>query len=183
MKKDAPAKNPAKVQTVAETPAASLELPPASTGQTDFGEAYRNVRNEFAVDRSAEIRGILSLDPGPMAETGKAAGRILTDLPLETAYSLSTLDPEEQEQILRQCLDEEELKILEQYLDENGTMDACGFREYASVFSDLYSDKTTVYTGNPESAGKDGRVETVYDEGICEGVRVVRGNRMFDYSI
>lgn len=53
----------------------------------------------------------------------------------------------------------------------------------ASVFSDLYSDKTTVYTGNPESAGKDGRVETVYDEGICEGVRVVRGNRMFDYSI
>ena len=118
-----------------------------------------------------------------MAETGKAAGRILTALPLETAYSLSTLDPEEQEQILRQCLDEEELKILEQYLDENGTMDACGFREYASVFSDLYSDKTTVYTGNPESAGKDGRVETVYDEGICEGVRVVRGNRMFDYSI
>ena len=86
-------------------------------------------------------------------------------------------------EILRQCLDEEELKILEQYLDENGTMDACGFREYASVFSDLYSDKTTVYTGNPESAGKDGRVETVYDEGICEGVRVVRGNRMFDYSI
>ena len=156
MKKDAPAKNPAKVQTVAETPAAGLELPPASTGQTDFGEAYRNVRNEFAVDRSAEIRGILSLDPGPMAETGKAAGRILTDLPLETAYSLSTLDPEEQEQILRQCLDEEELKILEQYLDENGTMDACGFREYASVFSDLYSDKTTVYTGNPESAGKTG---------------------------
>ena len=137
MKKDAPAKNPAKVQTVAETPAAGLELPPASTGQTDFGEAYRNVRNEFAVDRSAEIRGILSLDPGPMAETGKAASRILTDLPLETAYSLSTLDPEEQEQILRQCLDEEELKILEQYLDENGTMDACGFREYASVFSDL----------------------------------------------
>ena len=183
MKKDAPAKNPAKVQTVAETPAAGLELPPASTGQTDFGEAYRNVRNEFAVDRSAEIRGILSLDPGPMAETGKAAGRILTDLPLETAYSLSTLDPEEQEQIIRQCLDEEELKILEQYLDENGTMDACGFREYASVFSDLYSDKTTVYTGNPESAGKDGRVETVYDEGICEGGRVVRGNRMFDYSI
>lgn len=57
MKKDAPAKNPAKVQTVAETPAAGLELPPASTGQTDFGEAYRNVRNEFAVDRSAEIRG------------------------------------------------------------------------------------------------------------------------------
>ena len=55
--KDAPAKNPAKVQTVAETPAAGLELPPASTGQTDFGEAYRNVRNEFAVDRSAEIRG------------------------------------------------------------------------------------------------------------------------------
>ena len=35
MKKDAPAKNPAKVQTVAETPAAGLELPPASTGQTD----------------------------------------------------------------------------------------------------------------------------------------------------
>ena len=62
-------------------------------------------------------------------------------------------------------------------------MDACGFREYASVFSDLYSDKTIVYTGNPEGAGKDGRVETVYDEGICEGVRVVRGNRMFDYSI
>ena len=36
-----------------------------------------------------------------MTETGKAAGRILTDLPLETAYSLSTLDPEEQEQILK----------------------------------------------------------------------------------
>ena len=91
MKKDAPAKNPAKVQTVAETPAAGLELPPASTGQTDFGEAYRNVRNEFAVDRSAEIRGILSLDPGPMAETGKAAGRILTIFrsKLHTVFQLS----------------------------------------------------------------------------------------------
>lgn len=57
MKKDAPAKNPAKVQTVAETPAAGLELPPASTGQTDFGEAYRNVRNEFAVTEAQRSGG------------------------------------------------------------------------------------------------------------------------------
>lgn len=183
MKKDAPAKNPAKVQTVAETPAAGLELPRHRQDRQISAKHTEMSGTNLRWTEAQEIRGILSLDPGPMAETGKAAGRILTDLPLETAYSLSTLDPEEQEQILRQCLDEEELKILEQYLDENGTMDACGFREYASVFSDLYSDKTTVYTGNPESAGKDGRVETVYDEGICEGVRVVRGNRMFDYSI
>ena len=172
------------VKAAVEIPAASgLELPPSSERQSDFGEAYRKIRGEFAVDRSAEVSGILSMDPGPMAWAGKAAGRILVDLSSDTACSLSTLDPAEQEQILRECLDKEETKILEQYLDEKGVMDACGFREFAAVFKDLYGDVTKIYTGDREAAGKDHQVETIYDEGICEGIRVVRGNQMFDYSI
>ena len=95
--------------------------------------------------------GILSLDPGPMTETPEK-WQDPYGSPLETAYSLQ-LDPEEQEQILRQCLDEEELKILEQHLMRMVRWMPADSGEYARIL-DLYSDKTTVYTGNPGGCRK-----------------------------
>ncbi|MFR5600871.1 MAG: hypothetical protein ACLTKI_00240 [Lachnospiraceae bacterium] len=160
-----------------------VELPPSRTARRDFSSEYRYIRKRFAVDRKEMIRAVKDMEPQDQWKKGTVASGLLEKLSLDTAYHLSSLESEEQMQLLSEFLTKEEMELAEEYLWENGVFDACGFYEAVRMIQSLYEDKTTVYTGDETyEAGIPG-VEVVYDEAICEGIRIVRGNHLFDYSI
>lgn len=160
------------------------DIPTARLVSRDFAADYRYFKEHFQIDAAAALREVQTQ---PMEETTAREARIqagIADkLDAGIVYKLSSLPGNQQEEVLRACLDAEELPYLEQFLVENdGKMDVIRFRDRVAGRAALYGERPLVFAAQPsELAGTDADVTT--DESICEGVRILRGGKIYDYGV
>lgn len=107
-------------------------------------------------------------------------------LDFDTVYSLSVLDPEKQEELIRASVDETHQSIIDDYKSETGIeFDAIDFHSYILQMADIYNSGFSIKVGDAADVGKtlsDG-TSLVFDDQICEGAQVIYRNRLYDYSI
>ncbi len=165
-----------------------FDIPVSRTANPEFFKEYRYVRDNFRVDAKGLVEEVLKLPADEEMKKGDLAAKVLTVLTQETAFSMSTLEPEEQLQLLYEALPGECHGLIDGYLKElemeekKDQFDGIHFWEYLGTLKNLYSGEVAVYTPDPDTlAGEP--VTLIQDETICEGLRVRRGNRMYDFSI
>jgi len=171
-------------------PAAQPPLPPVSlvdqAGASEYrdgsiGGVYCAIRQGFSF-RLEEL--LPSLDTGPAAAPGRA-GRLLRELDFDTVYQLSTLQPEEQVEILRESLPEDGNKLLEDYLETAGQFHAPGFYDYLRTLAETEPKAVTLWVPAELAGSKRsyGNVEIIPDSGICEGFQVEEDHMLYDCCI
>ena len=164
------------------------ELPVSKTSNPHFLEDYRYVRDAFQLNVKELVDWMSALPADPMWQLGEAAGRLLESLTAQAAFEALSLDEEEQLALLEDTLDEEGRQLLlryrqEQEMEGQGSFSILAFRQYVVNLKRLYSGDVTVYAGDEAICQELSGVTVVRDPSICEGVRVLRGNRLYDYSI
>ncbi|MCC8059883.1 MAG: hypothetical protein LIO81_03440 [Clostridiales bacterium] len=184
MPKQAPKTTPdASVVRTAQA-ATGSSIPAARLVSRDFAAGYRYFKEHFQIDAAAALQDVRKR---PLEETSaqeiRVLSRIAEKLSTEVVYKLSSLPGGQQEEVLRACLDGEELPSLERFLRENGgQMDVIRFRDQVVGRSTLYGERPLIFAAQPsELAGAD--ADVVADESICEGVRILRGGKIYDYSV
>lgn len=164
----------------------SGEIPVSRTSNPDFYQEYRYVKHAFDLDYEQMIRQVMAAGKDPDWHLGEQADAILLAVPEEAAFELSTLDGAEQLELLYQVLEPEVNGLIDQYLQEEEVMPPdfgiLEFLSYLKNVSRLYRDEVTVYTGKRMPDASRPGIRVVYDPSICEGIRIVRGNRLYDYS-
>lgn len=150
-----------------------------------FGGGYGSIRDCFHLEGTE--RGTIvgqvaeSLEPRPLR--GSAADRLRQALSFDTVFRLTQLPSDEQLEILDTALNDEGWALLRDFCQEQteNAFDASRFFDWLRDLSDLESDGLRVRCGDPMAGGEGQGME--YRPEICEGIQVVSGNRLYDYSI
>lgn len=146
----------------------AVDIPAARLISRDFSENYRYVKDHFHVDLDAAMERVQETEISPQEENRcRLLFQLRDQLSFDVIYRLSSLNADQQEQILREALSKEECLILDEYLQREGKMDAAGFADYVESCCFLNNTQPMVYT----------------DGGICEGFQILQNGRVYDYSI
>lgn len=150
-----------------------------------FVDDYRTIRASFDFDKQRILTDISQIKVNSSAkELQDVLKKILEKLTFESVYKMSSLSQESQLEILKECFDEKEKHIINQFLQENNSFDII---EFYSWLKNIYmSVDDTIYVKSFEDANysvpeKNVSVEVADD--ICDGMQVVYQNRLFDYSL
>lgn len=163
-----------------------LAVPNGVYRNETFLRDYRRVKQLSAPDVRTAVRQVREMaGDGGDAARGQAAAEIGRMLAGDAAYQLSTLPPEEQETVLRGVFSAPQQALLDEHLLLRSKFDLMAFLEEMEACAREGSDRMTVYTGDPDAdyGALDPQIDTVYDAGICEGVRILYRNRLYDYSL
>lgn len=154
----------------------------------DFKKEYKMVKSKMTMSKREIIYNVLEHEE---IMTDKSFDKLIENIRnrfnFDMIYNLSTLDPEYQLMILRETLLANEQKILDRFLEEEcaGDFSCIDFFSYIEQLAYIYDSHYYVMTGwktdNFENIS-DGIV-MIYDENICEGIRIMHQNRVHDYSI
>ena len=155
-----------------------------------FFENYRTAKDLMAVlDKKAiveEVQRQVSYH-GDRARYAQLCDLIGT-LNFDTVYQLETVPAEEQLQVLDETLKEEQHELFLEYvkgLEKPLNFSVLSFLDWLRLQRSEEDPTLYVYTGekqdNLDHMASD--VKTCYDENICEGVRLVYQNQVYDYSI
>ncbi|MDR0906959.1 MAG: hypothetical protein LBN00_12455 [Oscillospiraceae bacterium] len=150
----------------------------------DFTAGYQALRNQFTVDKGACVKSVVALTDAAKA-SGNAAQDILEAISIELRYQLSLLDRDEAFAIIKGSFKGKPAKLVDSYLEEEPTGDIIAFFDWLNVRSFTDSPDVVVRTGNPSDLASvyGGNVVTQFDPSVCEGVYVIAGGRMHDFSI
>ena len=100
-------------------------------------------------------------------------------------YLLKSLSNEEQENKLKELLNENEYKIYNLYKQLSTNKNIDGFIDYINETIDLNNPKITVYVGdqkeNYDYLNKN--IKTIYKEDIYKGIKIKYQNKIYDYSL
>jgi len=110
---------------------------------------------------------------------------LLSLLDYDAVFSMSVLDPELQEALVRSIASEAQQSIVDDYIEETQRdFDGINFQSYLSQMAEMYNSGFCIKTGDADMAGKsvDDAV-LIYDNQICEGSQVLYKNKLYDYSI
>lgn len=188
-KEEIPAEEPKPQEAPAQ--AAAVGLPPSSFLRTaerisvasyrdsGLGELYHKIRSSFAFAPEE----VLSTLPR-REETGGPAGRLLEQLSYETVCQLSTLPGEEQLELLRQVLPQENQAFLEEYAQTNSRFDCVNFYDALRTAAEGEPGPVSLRV-SPAGLGRayPQGVRVVVDPDICEGFQVEADNVLYDYCI
>lgn len=143
-----------------------------------FGGSYGAVRDHFYLTeqgRRTLLEQVRREESG--TPRGAAARALRASLSYETVYRLTMLDPEEQLRVLDTSLNDQDWTLLRDFCEERGD------RAFSvAQFCDWLEERAALEGGEVrlrDSGGlrPDGRPR------ICEGVQILAGGRLYDYSI
>lgn len=154
----------------------------------DFKKEYKMVKSKMTLSKKEIIKDVINREE---MLTDKNFNRVIDNIDnrfnFDMIYNLSTLSAENQITILRETLLNDEQEILDSFLKEEceGEFSCIDFFSYVEQLSYIYDSHYYVMTGwktdNFENIS-DG-VVMIYDENICEGIKIMHQNRLHDYSI
>jgi hypothetical protein len=149
----------------------------------DFTTGYQALRNQFSVDKDACVQSVIA--SSDRRTGGNPAQEILDAISIEMRYRLSLLEREEAFALLRESFSRAQTEQIDAFLGEEPTGDVIAFFDWLSVRSFTNSPEVVVRSGNPnDTAGVfSGNVTAEFDPSVCEGVYVIAGGRMHDFSI
>lgn len=165
-------------------------VPVAHYVDSKFFEDYRKAKDLMAVlDKKAiveEVREQLSYQGDK--ERYADICSLMDTLNFETVYHLETVPSGEQLQVLDETLKEKQHGLFLEYvkgLEKPLEFSVLSFLDWLRIQRSEEDPTLYVYTGekqdNLDHMASD--VKTCYDENICEGVRLVYQNQVYDYSI
>ena len=144
------------------------------------GGLYQKIRSSFSF-QLGEILPDLSGTP----VSGGPAGRLLSELEFDTVFRLSTMPEEDQRSILRETLPEEDLPILNAYLESHPTFHMLDFYDNLRSLTDTEPKpvRIRVPAGMVADEVEQGGVQIIPDGDICEGFQLEDDNFLYDYCI
>jgi len=151
----------------------------ASYLDSQTGGVYRSIRSSFDAKPEEVLKKLL---PSAQFVSG-AASRLLSSLPFDTVYSLSTLSEADQLSILRESLDEEGLKLLENHQNRHSHFRAIDFYDDLKAAAEMEPQPPKLYVSPVYSGGCPEGVELIVDPDICEGFQIEVDNILYDYCI
>ena len=155
-----------------------------------FFENYRTAKDLMAVlDKKAiveEVQRQVSYH-GDRARYAQLCD-LMDTLNFDTVYQLETVPAEEQLQVLDETLKEEQHELFLEYvkgLEKPLNFSVLSFLDWLRLQRSEEDPTLYVYTGEKQDNldHMASNVKTCYDENICEGVRLVYQNQVYDYSI
>lgn len=151
-----------------------------------FLQNYRTIRECFGVNCTQRIKEVLE-EYGASVYSSLIMG-ILEHFSLEERFNLCTLEEEEQLQVLKEVLNDEERVVLEEYLTLHGSFDCVAFFDWLERDAPRTDPCIFIRTCRQDQdfmrvANIDSRIRIQYDSTICEGLQIIMQNKLYDYSI
>ena len=144
------------------------------------GDLYRKVRDNFSF-RVEELLPAFSAAP----VSGGPAGRLLAQLEFDTVYRLSTMPESDQQTILRECLPQEGVALLDTYLGSHPTFSVLAFYDHLRSLAAEEPKPACLHVpvGTVAAETDCGGIQIIPDSEICEGFQLEDGNFLYDYCI
>lgn len=157
-----------------------VTIPTAATYRNAaFGAGYGAIREHFRVtarDEQTILRQVISETGNDNKLRGKIAEELKKKLSFDTVFAMSMMSSGEQLGILSESLEGDDRELLADYCESHGTDDfqISGFCDWLDSLIKLERD-VFVIRGSENSRNDSDR--------ICEGIQIVAGNKIYDYSI
>ena len=167
-----------------------IYIPTARYIDNDFFEDYKNAKDKLmSIDKQGLIDNVMNKIPytGDI-DTYKLASGIIKKLNFEAKYDLCSISSEEQLNVLGEALDDKEREVLLEYLDtieDIFEFDVLQFIDYVKNIQRIHTPKVFVSVAENEKdfTNAERNIECKVDGNICEGVKIVYQNKVYDYSI
>lgn len=167
-----------------------IYIPTARYIDNDFFEEYKIAKDKLlSIDKQEVIDNVIAKVPftGDMERYDTACG-ILEKLNFDAVYDLCSSQKEEQLQILRECLSGAEQKLLLEYVTEMQEMEEFDILQFLDYVKKVRTDNDPhvfVNVGINEEDYSDSvrNIVCSIDTNICEGLKIVYQNKIYDYSI
>ena len=164
-------------------------IPMARYIDNGFFEDYKIAKNLLVMDKENIIKTIMTKFPyeGNISRFD-CAKTILEKLNYDAIYDLCSLDESIQLTVLDEELNKKEIKLLEEYaapLTDTKDFDVLGFIRFLKQVINKESPVLVAYIGDKEEdySYVSPNVICQFDKNVCEGIRIIYQNRLYDYSI
>lgn len=149
-----------------------------------FADGYRSVQSRFTIEPEAVI-GQVAQEKTVEDQKVTLATWIVEHISFDMVYRLSTLTPEMQWQLLWDTMDKEMQPLFKAVAGSEDTFQMVDFYHDMKTICAYETGTLFVRTGGEKDdfAGLSDDVVTVLDPSICQGVQIVTGNKMYDFSI
>ena len=165
-------------------------IPTARYIDNAFFEDYKKAKNLLVMDKEEIIRNILEKFPyAGDRKKYEAARGILTTLNFQAVYDLCTVPESYQIAVLREELETEEKLLLEEFMDIlQETAEKFNLMKFLNWLKQIVNRESPIlvaYLGEQEEdySYVADNVICQFDSNICEGIRIIYQNRLYDYSI
>lgn len=165
-------------------------IPTARYIDNDFFEEYKIAKDKLlSINKQEVIDNVIEKVPftGDL-KLYRMAESILKKLDFEATYDMCSSAGEDQLQILKECLNSGEQKILQEYIEsieELEEFDILKFIDHVKFIS--WKNAPQVYVSVAENeedyTDKERNIECSVDSNICEGLKIIYQNKIYDYSI
>lgn len=160
-----------------------------TTGYCNSGlkSDYQNIRENFSLNSTEIVRALVEENDGKTGDyfRYRALRETYDLLKGELCYKLILFDEAEQKSILESCLEPAQRRLYSEFCDTEGVVAADRFLYWLDTRLSAEDPTILVRTSNHRDnySAFSKNVLTEYDENLCEGVQVIAGRRLFDYSI
>ena len=167
-----------------------IYIPTARYIDNDFFEDYKNAKDKLmSINKQELIDNVISKVPytGDM-ERYQIALDILAKLDFDAKFDFVSITLEQQLQILDEVLDDTEKEIFKEYaneIDDIEEIDILGFIDYVRNIERINTPKVFVSVAENEKdyTNEERNIFCTEDSNICEGIKIVYQNKVYDYSI
>lgn len=177
-----------------------IYIPTARYIDNEFFEDYKMTKNLLIINKEEMIRTVMEKFPYKKNRARYIiAKNIISELNFDNIYDLVTMDSINQLEGLYCIFGYDsngmektgsvvELDMIKEYVDtlaEVQDFDILDFIKYVERIRDEQTPILTAYTGEQEMdfTNISREIESEYDSNICEGIRIIYQNRVYDYSM
>ena len=166
-----------------------IYIPTARYIDNEFFEDYKRAKNLLVLDKEQIIRTVMEKFPyeGDM-DRYLLANSVLEQMNYQAVYDLSSFDSVEQLKLMDEILYEKEKTLLEEYVEPMIDAQEFDIHDFLSYLEEIRSKESPILTAYMGEEGEDyshisDNIVCEYDDNVCEGIRIIYQNRVYDYSI
>lgn len=147
---------------------------------------YRNLKDNFLhhkKDIAIQIDRLMQKNLSD--EVYNNLEQLLLKLNIDNVYKISTLQAEEQLDVIREVITDNEQRILDEFMVNQETFSCVDFYQWLYVRKVMNDNRIRIKTSETYDMNdnKSKLITVEYDEGLCEGFQILQGNRLYDYGI
>ena len=167
-----------------------IYIPTARYIDNDFFEEYKIAKDKLlSINKQEVIDNVMDKVPfeGDLKRYNTVQG-IMQKLNFDAIYDLCSSIKEDQLQIIKESLDNDEQKLLLEYIEDMEDIeefDVLGFIDYLKHVA--WENDPHVFVSVAENeedySDEDRKIVCLVDQNICEGLKIVYQNKVYDYSI
>lgn len=165
-------------------------IPTARYIDNDFFEEYKITKDKLlGINKQEVIDNVIAKTEytGDMSKY-QAVCSILDKVNFDAMYDLVSVDPDEQLQVMKECLEDKELEMLDSYMEEftdEDEFEILGFSDYLKRIKEQNDPHVFVFVGINEDdySNEERMIVCSEDDNICEGLKIIYQHKVYDYSI